>query len=275
MLHLGSIDESLLRCGDIYLSIQPPFESLANAAQAARDCRSNEQPTNETESDTVTSQPPVLCATWRSTTATSQGVTCVQRKRIDSPTVTPLTLEMLSEELPQLLRSLLVGVELAINRVPLDELSVFHPSETTAALQQQQHQKNYAAALRHSESSASSASSSAGSVQQTQHAKLLLSPLGSPKCGLKRREMISKNKMSNKYALKRMTSTASSDGGAADVEPPLSNLPLFCLGRSFPHIDSDDAEESGDDASTIKPDSGECIQHNLTTRVFDFIDTIE
>lgn len=197
----------------------------------------------------------------------------MQRKRI-SAAVTTLTLEMLAEELPHLLRSLLVGVEHAINRVPLDELSVFHPSETAALSHQQQQQQLSALRPESSASNASSSSTSAASAAQ-QHAKLLLSPLGSPKCGLKRREMINKNKLNNKYALKRMASKAETTpgGGGADAtaaaadaadaaamlpaEAPLSNLPLFCLGRSFPHIDSD--EESGDDASTIKPDSGTFI----------------
>lgn len=213
--------------------------------------------------------------------------------------MTPLSLEMLAEELPHLLQSLLVGVEHAINRVPLDELSVFHPSETAAAAGAlSQHQSNTAAAAAAAAASAirtdsvttslsSSSFSSTASAAGAHHSKLLLSPLGSPKCGLKRREMINKNKLSNKYALKRMTSkgdtqaaastTLSNAGpstaaGAADTgavadfmtaataivsssaDPPLSNLPLFCLGRSFPHIDSD--EESGDDTCTIKPDSG-------------------
>lgn len=255
VLHLGCIDEALLRSGDVYLCIRPAPGHASSIHQTA----------------TV----PELCATWRYTSAS--GVTCVQRKRISADAacaVTTLTLEMLAEELPHLLRSLLVGVEHAINRVPLDELSVFHPSET-AALSHQQH----LSALR-TESSASSntsSSSSSTTAASQQHGKLLLlSPLGSPKCGLKRREMINKNKLTNKYALKRMasktettTTPCGGDSAAPDVstvlmtEPPLSNLPLFCLGRSFPHIDSD--EESGDDASTIKSDSGMLFMFECTS----------
>lgn len=295
VLHLGDLDESLLRPGDLYLSLCPRSDTAnGRSANDANDTITN-------NSNNETSIPPELCATWRYTTSVV-GVTHVQRKRI-RPTdvrsafkcVTPaqsLT-EMLAEELPHLLQSLLVGVEHAINRVPLDELSVFHPSETAAAAALSQHHSSTATAAAAAAATTTTSSTStltatrsgsaAPSSAAAHHhsAKLLLSPLGSPKCGLKRREMINKNKLSNKYALKRMTSKAESaqqsasqplsagaDGApdAADfttaatafegsrTDPPLSNLPLFCLGRSFPHIDSD--EESGDDACTIKPDNG-------------------
>lgn len=199
---------------------------------------------------------PQLCAVWRSINAVP-----IHYEPLDPDTVyqqlSPIALEMLAEDLPQLLQSLLVGVEHAINRVPLDELTLFHYGNGGG-------------------SQLGGGATGGGDLSTTQtHQKLILSPLGSPKCGLKRRELINKNKLSNnKYALKRMLSSkssttendrtdfssdSSSDAAAmaaavaAAAAEPVCTLPLFCLGRSFPHIDSD--EESCDD--TIKSETGE------------------
>lgn len=139
----------------------------------------------------------------------------------------PISLEMLAEELPQLLQSLLVGVEHAISRVPLDALTFPHKEDEIP-----QQEANAVAEI--------------GYKQQTN--RVVLSPIGSPKCGLKRRDIITKNKSINsRYALRRMSNKTEKKTGTEtvnnDAEP--SSMPLFCLGGSFPHIDSD--EESGDD----------------------------
>lgn len=220
VLHLGAIDESLLRPEDLYICIKLNDQCV-----------------------------PQLCAVWRDL-PTLKVVYHYLDPLHDS--FSPIGLEMLAEELPQLLQSLLVGVEHAINRVPLDELTFYHKDDDGKLLN----------------------TSNSNNIIKTDAQHLSLTPIGSPKCGLKRRELITKNKSINKYAaLKRMSNKSENDkinnthsvktqnddgggGGNDGVETeativsygspePTSNLPLFCLGRSFPHIDSD--EESGDD----------------------------
>lgn len=240
VLHLGALDESLLRPHDLYICVKTV-------------------PSN----DPTTAISVQLSAVWRSA---SPNLSVVYRQLDPDRTIlSPIALEMLADELPQLLQSLLVGVEHAINRVPLDELTLFHGATSANSVHRNTDQQT----------SIDDRLSSAAS-------KLILSPLGSPKCGLKRRELINKSKLSNKYAQKRMSGkgvecdrtsfkspsferssgTSSNDvvpsGGCVDsstcsTPEPVCMLPLFCLGRSFPHIDSD--EESGDD--TIKSDNGE------------------
>ncbi|XP_062544132.1 uncharacterized protein LOC134211360 [Armigeres subalbatus] len=230
---------------------------------------------------------------------------------------------MLAEDLPALLQNLLVGIERAICRVPLEELS-FPTQEctTNAASDEADDRQNN--------------NGTSPPDPTDRQDKYILAP-GTPKIGLKRRELITRNKLiNNKYALKRITSTTtppspnhnnggnhnntngnsfikpkessvggksentsringnqcndglvtpvvdrrtekeddgsaklcdtggitavgivggggsdnhqstatsndSNPAGAADI----NSMPLFCLGGSFPHIDSD--EESGDD----------------------------
>lgn len=189
--------------------------------------------------------------------------------------ITPLSIEMLAgEDLPHLLQTLLVGVEHAICRIPLDELT-FPPCPTVSNVTDQ-NVIEYAADFSMDDRNAASKRA---------------------ECNLKRRELITKNNSTNKkYAIKRITCSGSHnltpnesetridetlEQGApelnpVDVSPPhiltnetdsvtttsdsvtttsgTSTLPLFCLGGSFPHIDSD--EESGDDARKIL--TGEC-----------------
>ncbi|XP_059613390.1 uncharacterized protein LOC132259677 [Phlebotomus argentipes] len=122
---------------------------------------------------------------------------------------------MLADDLPQLLQSLLVGVERVICRLPLDDLT-FPASADEAACEE--------------------VNGSAGA------------PRRFPDSTLKRRELITRNTMiSNKYtllrAIKSESGTVDSAASAGDAET--ASMPLFCLGGSFPHIDSD--EESGDE----------------------------
>lgn len=174
------------------------------------------------------------------------------------------------EDLPHLLQSLLVGVEHAICRIPLDELTF----PTSPTVSNSGHHNVIEFATDYSSDDKNSANKRA-------------------ECNLKRRELITKNNSTNKkYAIKRITCSGSSlttnESETLDDEivverareltastNPLSDvstneanslttttttgavastLPLFCLGGSFPHIDSD--EESGDDAKKIQ--SGEC-----------------
>lgn len=173
------------------------------------------------------------------------------------------------EDLPHLLQTLLVGVEHAICRIPLDELTF--PPCPTVSNSSQHNVIEYATDYSTDEKNAASKRA---------------------ECNLKRRELITKNNSINKkYAIKRITCSGSNlttnESETLDEEtaverareiltarstnPPTSDvstnetdsltttgavastLPLFCLGGSFPHIDSD--EESGDDAKKIQ--SGE------------------
>lgn len=149
------------------------------------------------------------------------------------------------EDLPHLLQTLLVGVEHAICRIPLDELT-FPPCPNVS------NSIEFAADYSMDEKNAASKRA---------------------ECNLKRRELITKNNSINKkYAIKRcngresesvefetvegLTASASpacdgavNEGNSGAASLP-STLPLFCLGGSFPHIDSD--EESVDDARKIQ-----------------------
>ncbi|XP_055315330.1 uncharacterized protein LOC129575560 isoform X4 [Sitodiplosis mosellana] len=160
---------------------------------------------------------------------------------------------MLTEDLPQLLQSLLVSVEQTvsrISRVPFDELAFPKNADEDEI---ENHKTN----------------------DITSGQKLDDVPI-SPKCGsIKRRENITKNKpLQNRYTLRRMSVKSNSDKHdnkeATDVSALPSSpttttnittsnnmMPLFCLGGSlsFPHIDSD--EDSGDDV-TKSPNDQAC-----------------
>jgi hypothetical protein len=166
------------------------------------------------------------------------------------------------EDLPHLLQTLLVGVEHAICRIPLDELT-FPPCSTVSDCNRQN-------VIDYNAADYSTEDKNAASKRA--------------ECNLKRRELITKNNSTNKkYAIKRTTCNGSSnltnesetqddenvvlrareltatpnDSSTNETDSTTgavaSTLPLFCLGGSFPHIDSD--EESGDDAR--KSSSGE------------------
>lgn len=183
--------------------------------------------------------------------------------------ITPLSIEMLAgEDLPHLLQTLLVGVEHAICRVPLDELT-FPPCPSVSNATQQ----NVIDSA--TDSNVTDARNAANKRSE---------------CNIKRQELITKNNSINKkYTAKRITCSGSSQSQTNESEnrddetiaareltagtnlslndvstsnnltnetdsltstgAVASTLPLFCLGGSFPHIDSD--EESGDDAKKI------------------------
>lgn len=164
--------------------------------------------------------------------------------------ITPLLVEMLAgEDIPHLLQTLLVGVEHAICRVPLDELTF--PTQ-------------------YDDCSKVSVADSIDKCESDRKTQLLDKS--------KYRELITKNNSINKkYTNKRITSNGilhengtSNNNVEVDDEVAAthdivydekssitgtSTLPLFCLGGSFPHIDSD--EESGDDSR--KTQSGKQI----------------
>lgn len=196
-LHLGTLDEAVIRDRDLYLCVKPI---------------ENEQQTNQKRVE--------LCVAWRSA-KTNEIIYRILDPEKD--TITPISLEMLTEELPQLLQTLLVSVEQSINRVPLDDLSFVCFGEDDDDIVRK---------------------------------RSSFIPTESPKCGIKRREIITKNKsIHGRYALRRMSQTknesdsANSTNGENNTSSTAASnaLPLFCFGGSFPHIDSD--EDSTDDAA--------------------------
>lgn len=232
VLNLGALDETLVRAQDLYLCIKPTGGDK-----------------NSTH----------LCAVWRSP-ANSEIVYRTLDPYRDS--LTPIALEMLADELPQLLQSLLIGVEHAINRVPLDVLTFPYKDDDDVCLNTTGRPTNRA----------------------------ILSPNGSPKCGLRRRDIVTKNKSGNgRYALRRMSNKIENDhkngkacitdtlnaSGGSSCETDSCSMPLFCMSGSFPHIDSD--EESVDDSIKTSK-SGKCISNDIdddvVARISDCIRTL-
>lgn len=207
MLHLGTLDECLVNASDLYLCIRP-----LNISGAA----------------TSTSNTVNLCVVWRKFETKEIAYHILDP---DKDPLTSISLEMLTEELPQLLQTLLVSVEQTINRIPFDELS-------------------FPASNGHDDDDEPFGGNGMRKSLQQQK-PVTSSPIGSPKCGLKRRDIITKNNktLHGRYALRRMSLNRSeNDSSAVSAAKEPGAMPLFCLGGSFPHIDSD--EDSGaDDAS--------------------------
>ncbi|XP_037905346.1 uncharacterized protein LOC119648013 isoform X4 [Hermetia illucens] len=164
---------------------------------------------------------PELCIAWRS--PPKPDITC----RILDPTSTsfsPFSIEMLADELPQLLQNLLVSVERVIGRVPLNDLS-------------------YPSTLDNLGNSANTSNGNEGIRQKSNIGEGNVT--NSPKCVLKRSDLITKGKMMNsKYILRRFSTkfeTSACESASADAKNlPTPGQPVFCLGGSFPHIDSDE-----------------------------------
>lgn len=196
-------------------------------------------------------------------------------------------------ELPQLLQNLLVSVERSIERVSLNELQMqLHPGQGEDLLDEANNNNN------NSNNSCIGHGTASGISNNNSNSNSLV---GSPKCGLRRSDLITKNKLfNNRYMLRRLTnrqdsmnstssgnsnvsdrsSSSSSSGGeelltnsieakkrsshGSNINNNNNNneacgtstspaLPLFCLGNSFPHIDSD--EEPCDSGSMEKHQS--------------------
>lgn len=150
------------------------------------------------------------------------------------------------EDLPHLLQTLLVGVEHAICRIPFDELTFPHSTESSVS------DKNVIEYLEDC------------SIEQKNVTNQWTEQ------NLKRREVVKKNISNNKtHSVKRVSCNGmSSENETAELRAremttstnPLtdystnetdssttgvvaSRLPLFCLGGSFPHIDSDEEDD--------------------------------
>lgn len=252
VLHLGSIDETFLGNQDSYLCVR---SSQSNVESALYVC-------------------------WRANESSTIGEISFRELDPDKDPITPLHIEMLAgEELPHLLQTLLVGVEHAICRIPLDELTFPSPTSSITKFNSSNGCDHDLKARNYGDNTTSLIDDKnvAGSKRVT------------TECNLKRRELITKNNSINKkkYAVKRISQSGSicdnesetlddhcggdeiivnnnksiddcsstNDylNGNNESIATTSTLPLFCLGGSFPHIDSD--EESGDDAK--KSQSGE------------------
>lgn len=211
-LQLGTLNETFVTPTDIYLCIKPTTICYGEKVRVN------------------------LCAVWRSF-RTQTIVYRILDPYKDS--LTSISLEMLTEDLPQLLQSLLVSVEQTISRVPFDELA-FPKYNDDDEIDYNRRANDF------------------GGGQKADNRPI--SGNASPKCAIKRREIITKNKpIQNRYTLRRMSIKTEMDnrekGQAEDIPLPSSTatpnstsnmMPLFCLGGSFPHIDSD---EDGDDGT--------------------------
>lgn len=257
VLHLGSIvDESIVCKQDCYLCVRSYKSNVAAA----------------------------LYVCWRATypnDSSTLGEISYRELDPDKDPIVPLHIEMLAgEELPHLLQTLLVGVEHAICRIPLDELTFPSPSSIT---------KYHSSNVDRDPKAANATTTSLIAIVDDKNASSG-SKRVTTECNLKRRELITKNNSINKkkYAVKRISQSGSicdnNESETLDDEIEVvvaaaansstkesvddsstneylngntaSTLPLFCLGGSFPHIDSD--EESGDDAKKIQSGESNC-----------------
>ncbi|XP_069967853.1 serine-rich adhesin for platelets isoform X7 [Bactrocera oleae] len=311
ILHLGALDDALVRPSDLYLCVKSVDKSETpqlhvvwrNASNGLQIQQQQAQPSHASVAATF-----ATCDTAAATTKIQSH--CIDFNATTTTTAisnTPpthlsaLTLEMLtSDELPQLLQHLLVGVEHSIERVSLNELQM--PDSTTAATAAPGPLASDGA-NNNGKSNNNNKSSSGGSATNSSLMRCSNNntTTNSPKCALRRSELITKNKvLNNKFMLRRLTnrqdsmnstssgqscgssgSTSSdellhcngshhtsynnnnhnniiSPSGTANTVDPLKMsagstnsastspaLPLFCLGNSFPHIDSD--EENTDE----------------------------
>lgn len=213
---MGALSESLIQTQDIYLSIQ-----------------------------SVNSHTPAeLCAVWRN----NDQKIISKKLDPDKDFLSPLALDMLGDDLPTLLQNLLLGIEHSICRVSLDD--VVFPG--TNGSSHNRDEPDYTLATTNGSTESNNTTHANGSKSQRT-------------CSIRRRELITKNKViiNTKYPLKRMNAikqgsdkvdnvTAENENKTMDSPLDPSSMPLFCLGGSFPHIDSD---EDGDDL-TRKYDEG-------------------
>lgn len=165
---------------------------------------------------------------------------------------------MLTEDLPQLLQSLLVSVEQTITRVPFDGLAISKSNDNEGI---------------NGPSSNELTSNIAKTRVIQSFDKNNEYATESSKCSIKRREIITRHKpLQNRYTNRRISySKNESDNSETNdfqlmiSKPSITtststyincntsnNMPLFCLGGSFPHIDSD--EDSSDDVAKSSND---------------------
>ncbi|XP_017488800.1 PREDICTED: uncharacterized protein LOC108377030 isoform X3 [Rhagoletis zephyria] len=335
VLHLGSLDNALVRPGDLYLCVKSAnktetpqlFAVWRSAPSDIVQLQQKQQPLHASATGTLTAT--------ETADASKIHSYCIDFSATPAPTATTppthlsaLTLEMLtSDELPQLLQQLLVGVEHSIERVSLNELQMTATTTTTTTTattamplaadvannNNNGNKININSMLVRCNNSSNSNNNNNNTITN------------SPKCALRRSELITKNKvLNNKFMLRRLTnrqdsmnstssgqscgssgSTSSDEllrcntnssstitttnhnsnhlsaggsgngmlvsgnNGCSSLEPLKMSagstnsastspaLPLFCLGNSFPHIDSDE-ENADEKRSANGEDQFEC-----------------
>uniref|UniRef100_A0A182PAZ4 Uncharacterized protein n=1 Tax=Anopheles epiroticus TaxID=199890 RepID=A0A182PAZ4_9DIPT len=320
VLHLGALDESLVRAQDTYLCIRPaPDTSKPELYAVWRG--TGPSPAAGAAATASSSSTVAPGATTHHQQQPAQHPSIVYRRLdpIRDP-VTPLAVEMLTEDLPALLQNLLVGIERAISRVPLEDLSFPTPdpgptlpaATATATTPSADHDgdENGETGQRHTGSGSTPGTPKLGLLKRreliTKNNKLLISgkytqlkrqPLAatvvsganlstaggrpgaiggnqngnpSPPAGGKSENapQIGSNQCNDGLSVTicdtgggveggggqvgdNQQSTAVNGSSAATLAPvpaapaAAAGMPLFCLGGSFPHIDSD--EESSDE----------------------------
>ncbi|XP_049312952.1 uncharacterized protein LOC109579989 isoform X2 [Bactrocera dorsalis] len=332
ILHLGALDDALIRPGDLYLCVKSVDKTETPQLHVVWRNASNGLQIQQQQAQQAHAS---ATATFANCDTAAAATTTIQSHCIDfnatttttavattPPThLSALTLEMLtSDELPQLLQHLLVGVEHSIERVSLNELQM--PASTTAATATVPLASDEANNNGKCNGNNNSSSSGGVGVGVTNSSLMRCSNnntiTNSPKCALRRSELITKNKvLNNKFMLRRLTNrqdsmnstssgqscgssgstssdellrcngshhnsynnnnntnnnnnNISSPCGNANTSDPLKMsagatnsastspaLPLFCLGNSFPHIDSDE-ENADEKRSAHGEDQFEC-----------------
>ncbi|KAL5293349.1 PLEKHG4 family protein [Megaselia abdita] len=243
ILHIGTIDESFVHFYDAYICVKPAITST-----------------------------PEVCIFWRN--PNNSNIECRLIDLDNGKKLSPILLEMLTDDLPQLLQNLLVGVERAIGRIPINNLSFPIQTKTsgrgaasTATATITADNGNVLNAINANDilvsgededEDVNSNSTSKIVIKSGLETNTKITLSYSPKCALKRSEQITKNNfLNNKYILRKYSTKL--DGGSQPstptMEDPSSKHPLFCLGNTFPHIDSDE-ENSSDDQRRISIDSG-------------------
>uniref|UniRef100_A0A182TVS4 Uncharacterized protein n=1 Tax=Anopheles melas TaxID=34690 RepID=A0A182TVS4_9DIPT len=208
VLHLGALDESLVRSQDTYLCIRPEPDTSKPELYAVWRGTSPPSAAAAAAAGAAPASSTVACSS-----ATTQPHPSIVYRRLDPirDPVTPLAVEMLTEDLPALLQNLLVGIERAISRVPLEDLSFPTPDGGLTV-----------------PASVTTATTAPSDPDGDENGELLneagrpaanSSTPGTPKLGLlKRRELITKNNkllINSKYTqLKRQPLAATVVSGA-------------------------------------------------------------
>ncbi|XP_075159405.1 puratrophin-1-like isoform X2 [Haematobia irritans] len=317
ILHLGGLDDDQLKPAEIYLCVQPTDETNSEPHLYAtwRTPISNKVgetnttlviPANANSNTSKSSSTPIASPSSGSTLKSCQ-------LNIDDNALylSPISLEMLNDDLPQLLQNLLIGVEESLERLSLNQL----PPQTASTY------SNDGDCDAAKTSLLSSTCKDADQVNDNDKPSLdtmiktTMAVPNSPKCILRRSELITKNNKlhNNKYMLRRFTyrqdsmnSTSSGNSSASGLSNASSNssdsrypkihlnhinknnnqqngripqpetksndpntspaLPRFCLGTSFPHIDSDE-ENAEDRRNSLTEDQleNEIVAPNLIT----------
>ncbi|KAM7359069.1 puratrophin-1-like isoform 2-T3 [Cochliomyia hominivorax] len=216
ILHLGGLDDDQVKSAEIYLCVK--------TAEA------NKEPQLYAVWRTPTDHPLIdtLATSRKAAVKTQESGSTLKSCQLDYQDHTlylsTLALEMLSDDLPQLLQNLLIGVEnslerLSLNQLPQipynggDNITSSSSSATTTTLVPP--------------SSSLTLSSSLAKNEKNHYGSLngRLQLPNSPKCALRRSELITKNKLhNNKYMLRRLTNRQDSMNSTSSGNSSASGL---------------------------------------------------